>query len=373
MGVNTLLHWVRSARVAERAAAATALANSYAADDLSFEDRCAAETALTLLLDDPSPKVRLAMAEAFSMARRAPIQVVTGLASDQPDVAAPILARSSLLVEQDLIEIAMQGDERVQALIATRGTVGMALAAALAEIGGREVCLALLVNSGASIAGLSFRRLAERFGDEPALRNALLSDARLPSDCRHMLMVKLGEALSRSPLVRACIGGERAEKVAREACGQATLSLVEATPHAEHAALVAHLRLRGELTASLLIKVMADGKVDFFAAAIAGLTGKALTRVSATLASGSDAAVRSVLAASGLREVLHAPLLRALKIWRRVVRGERVAGVQEVTWAMLEEAGGEAATGELPRLLRAIHIAALRDNARLRSVFAHAA
>lgn len=307
------------------------------------------------------------------MARRAPLQVVAGLAYDQPDVASPILARSSLLSEQDLIEIAMQGDERIHMLIAARGTVGMALAAALAEIGGRNVGLTLLANSGASIAGMSFRRLAERFGGEPAMRNAMLSDPRLPSDCRHVLMVKLGEALSRSPLVRACMGDARAEKVARDACGQATLSLVEGTPHSEHGALVAHLRLRGELTASLLVRVMADGKVDFFAAAIVGLTGKTLARVSATLGSGSDAALRSLLSAAGLRDSLHAPLMRALKIWRRVVRGERVAGVQEVAWAMLEEAGGEAAPGDLARLLRAIHIAALRDNARLRSLTARAA
>ena len=61
----------------ERAAAASALARAYVQKELPFEDRCAAEAALTFLLDDPSAKVRQAMAEALSMSRHAPFQVVS--------------------------------------------------------------------------------------------------------------------------------------------------------------------------------------------------------------------------------------------------------------------------------------------------------
>ena len=37
------------------------------------------------------------MAEALSMSRHAPLQIVSALASDQPEVAAVVLARSPLL------------------------------------------------------------------------------------------------------------------------------------------------------------------------------------------------------------------------------------------------------------------------------------
>ncbi|MGC9587658.1 UNVERIFIED_CONTAM: hypothetical protein PVV62_27785, partial [Salmonella enterica subsp. enterica serovar Rissen] len=62
MVVPHFLKWVGTARVSERAAAASALARAYVNRDLPFEDRCAAEAALTLLLDDASSKVRAAMA-----------------------------------------------------------------------------------------------------------------------------------------------------------------------------------------------------------------------------------------------------------------------------------------------------------------------
>ena len=37
--------------------------------------------------------------------------------------------------------------------------------------------------------------MAERHGHVAAVREAMIADPRLPADCRHMLLVKLGEAL----------------------------------------------------------------------------------------------------------------------------------------------------------------------------------
>src|SRR5215475_9203615 len=104
MVVSHFLKWVYTARVAERAAAAAALADAYINHDLPFEDRCAAEAALTLLLDDPSYKVRLAMADSLSMSRHAPLQVMNALASDQAEIAALVLSRSPLFSDADLID-----------------------------------------------------------------------------------------------------------------------------------------------------------------------------------------------------------------------------------------------------------------------------
>ena len=105
----------------------------------------------------------------------------------------------------------------------------MSLSAAIAEVGEAEACLALLDNPSAGIAGLSFRRMAERHGDFGPLREALLADRRLPSDCRHLLLVKLGETLKASPLVVALMGASRAERVTRDACLKASLTLIDGT------------------------------------------------------------------------------------------------------------------------------------------------
>ena len=370
MVVSHFLKWVSTARVAERAAAAAALARAYVDYQLAFDDRCAAEAALTLLLDDPSPKVRLALSEALSLSRHAPPQIVKALAEDQPDVAAMVLARSPLLSDADLIDRVASGDMDVQCLVAMRPRLSMAVAAAIAEIAAAKPCLELLANDGAGIAALSFRRLAERHGDDPGLREALLADRRLPPDCRHLLLVKLGDALGRSPLVLALMGRNRAERVTREACLRASLTLIEHTASEEHPALVEHLRMRGDLTASFIIRAVAHGKIDFLGAVLVALTGQGTGRIRALLAGGRDVAVAAVLRKAGLAEATHAPILRALRVWRDVANGQRVAGAQEVSWLMLETVDAAAARGaskaldEIAALLKSIHLDALRENAR---------
>ncbi len=362
--VSHFLKWIYTANAGERAAAASALARTYIDRKLPFEDRCAAESALTLLLDDPSAKVRLAMAEVLAMSRHAPLQVISALASDQPEVAGVVLGLSPLLTDADLIDRVASGQAATQKLIANRSSVSMALAAAIAELADAETCMTLLANTGASIAALSFRRIAERLGHVGRLREAMIADARLPADCRHMLLVKLGDALKGAPLVVALMGPVRAERVMKDACVKASLTLIDSTRAQEHEALIAHLRVRGDLTASFLVRTVANGKVDFFGSALVVLTGQSQERVRALLSNGNDVALSAVFRSAGLADAVHGVLVRALKVWRDVANGKRVAGAQEVSWLMLKELGGHEATGDLAGLLKSIHLDALRENAR---------
>ena len=364
MVVSHFLKWVNTAKVNERAAAAAALARAYVSHDLPFEDRCAAEAALTLLLDDPSAKVRKAMAEALALSRHAPPQVVSVLASDQPEVASVVLARSPLLSDADLVERVLSGGNTIQKLIADRPAVSMELSAAIAEVGEAEACRTLVANEGAEIAPLSFRRMAERHGHVGTLREALIADRRLPADCRHMLLVKLGEALKGSPLVVASMGAARADRLLKDACVKASLTLIGGTGAGDHAALIAHLGARGDLTASFLIRAIAHGKVDFFGSVLVALAGQSGERVRSLLAAGSDVALSAVFRRAGLSETVHGILIRALKVWREVANGKRIAGAQEVSWLMLKELGGQEAQGDLAVLLKSIHLDALRENAR---------
>ena len=62
MIVRQFLQWIRGASPGERADATSALARAYLYSDLSADDLAAAEGAMIMLLDDPSPLVRQALA-----------------------------------------------------------------------------------------------------------------------------------------------------------------------------------------------------------------------------------------------------------------------------------------------------------------------
>jgi uncharacterized protein (DUF2336 family) len=371
MVISHFLRWIDTARVSERAAGAAALARAYVSRELPFEDRCEAEAALTFLLDDPSTKVRYALAEALAMHRLAPLQIIHALASDQDEIADLVLKRSPLFMDGDLIDRVAMGAESVQRSIAGRALVSKSVSAAIAEVGSAEACLILLRNDGADVASLSFRRMAERFGAMPRLRETMLVDRRLPVDCRHVLLVKLSAALKDAPLVVALMGRARGERVMREACVRASLTLIDRTRPDEHAALVEHLRLAGELTTAFIVRMVAHGKIDFFASVLGVLAGREAVRVQALLAGGRDLALSALFRGAGLPESAHGVILRALGIWREVANGRRVAGAQEVSWLMLRElnacpgqSGPAERQAELAGLIRAIHLEVLRENAR---------
>ena len=197
------------------------------------------------------------------------------------------------------------------------------------------------------------------------LREALIADRRLPADCRHMLLVKLGEALKGSPLVVALMGAARAERLLKDACVKASLTLIDGTGAEDHAALVAHLRRarrpdgelhhpRGRAWQGRLLRLGAGraGRVSRSSACARCLRRAATSRC------------RRCFRSAGLSEAIHGILIRALKVWREVANGKRVAGAQEVSWLMLKELGGQEAEGDLAALLKSIHLDALRENAR---------
>lgn len=371
MIVQHFLKWVESARVPERAAAANALARAFTVSELSFEERCSAEAALTLLLDDPSPKVRMAMAEGLAMSRLAPEQVISALAQDQDDIASLVISRSPLLADNDLIDRVAVSAGRVQRIIASRPQVSMALSAAIGEVGEPEACISLLRNSGASIAAVTIKRIAERFGGLSRVRAALLEDARVPAETRHDLMIQVGEALRDSSLVQKLMGKARAERITREAFAKASLRLTDAVDVTEHPALVEHLRMRGDVTPALIVRTLAHGKIDFFAAILVSLTGQPLKRVRALLAEGRDMAVNALFKTAGLPSDCHGVLVEGLKLWRDVAKGKRDCGPQEVLWAMLKHCqpdghrgGQDAANDRLSALIKSMYLELIRDNAR---------
>src|SRR5256712_11760198 len=158
MIVRHFLQWVRTAAAADRADATSALAGAFLYPDLLPDDRIAAEGALVMLLDDGSPLVRGAMAEALAAGADAPPAVILALAADQAEIAALVLERSPLLLDADLVDSVGSGAAAIQVAIARRAGLPRVVAAAIAEVAAAEACLTLIENDSAEIAPFSLHR-----------------------------------------------------------------------------------------------------------------------------------------------------------------------------------------------------------------------
>ena len=371
MIVRQFLHWVRQAPAGERAEATSALARAYLYSDLSPDDRAAAEGAMIMLLDDPSPLVRRALAEALASSDRAPQVVVHALAADQPDIAIPILAHSQVLLEDDLVDLIATGHADVQVAIAGRLGLPRTLAAAIAEVGAAEACLALLENGEADIARFSIDRIVERFGHLAPIRENLLARDDLPMAMRQALLSKLSQTLAGFVAARQWLGSEHAEFATKDACEKATVALAADTSYDEVGAFVQHLRHSGQLTAGMILRALLSGNVVLFEEALAELSSIPIDRVTAYVHDKNISGFRALYREAGLPEVAYPAFREALTAMRAgLLIGEQGGAsrlkrrmVERVLDACSHERGEEAAS--LLALLRRFSVEAAREEARL--------
>lgn len=300
MIVRQFLQWLRTAPAGERAEATSALARAYLYSDLSDNDRAAAEGAMTMLLDDPSPLVRLALAEVFASSEHAPPTIVHALAADQPEVAAPVLQRSPLFLDADLVEAVAIGESDRQTAIAGRAHLPCSVSAAIAEVGSAEACLVLLENTYAEIVPFSLDRIVERYGHLAAIRNVLLERSDLPVPTRQALVVKLSQTLADFVTSRAWLAAERAKRITREACEKATVALAAETADGEVRPLIRHLRGSGQLTTGLILRALLSGNVELFEEALAELAEMPLNRVTGIVHDRRGASFRALYDKAGL-------------------------------------------------------------------------
>jgi uncharacterized protein (DUF2336 family) len=314
MIVRQFISWVRTASAGERAEATRSLARAWLVSDLSTEDRAAAEGALLMLLDDPSPLVRQAMAEVFARSTEAPAAIVQALSLDQPSVALPVLEHSPLLIDADLVDLVATGNSEMQCAIARRIGLPSSVCAAIAEVGSAAAALELIENAYAELAPFSWDRIVERHGHLAAIRESMLLLDDLPAATRAALVTKLSETLAQFVVARNWLSADRAGRIAAEARDRSTMNIAARSRGEDLCGLVQHLRVTGQLTAGLILRALLSGNLELFEAALAELAELPLQRVSALLHDRSRASLNALLRRAQLPESTFAAFRIALEV-----------------------------------------------------------
>ncbi len=318
--VTAFLKWVETAKTQERARAANALARAYLKSEMAPEERQAAQMAMTYLLDDPSPQVRLALAEVLAGEARAPRALMVSLAEDQPEIASAVILHCPVLTDADLVDIAGRGTMETRALIAARSEVSVAVAAALAEIGDAAELEVLLENPGARFATFTLRRIAERHGHCERIRARLLDRNDLAIGVRQLLVQFVADALAGSDLVIGAVGSRRIERIAREAGDSATVALLADVHGEELYRLTDQLRAAGRLTPAFLMHALCAGRTDFFSSAMVAISGLEERRVRSILATGRFHALRALLESAGISREISPIFVDAVMLWRTLIQ-----------------------------------------------------
>ena len=356
---------METARAGDRARAAGALVRAFLQTRAGTEEHEAAIVAMTFLLDDPSPKVRLALAQALATSPEAPRDIILALAEDQPEIACTVIACSSVLEDTDLVDLVGRGHGFTRAIIAARPDLPRGVCAAIAEVGDEANIVLLLENETAGINRTSLNRICERFGHVAQVRALLLLRESLPGQARHVLVTEVTQALAQSGLVQKTIAPSRIDVMTREAGEDAAIAIAGSMPQDEIPALVEHLRVCGKLTPALLIHALSSGRIEFFATAIIALVDLDERRIRAILSTGRAHAVRALFEAAGIGRSTVAVFVEAVFLWRRAAG----AGLGETCYAALlrtfaVERDRNGAINELLEMVEQLHRHELRRNAR---------
>jgi uncharacterized protein (DUF2336 family) len=314
MIVRQFISWVRSAPAGERAEATRSLARAWIISDLTEEDRAAAEGALLMLLDDPSPLVRQAMAEVFARSTEAPGAIVQALSLDQPSVALPVLEHSPLLIDADLVDLIATGPCETQCAIARRNNLPPSVCAAIAEVGTASAALELIENANAELPPFSWDRIVERHGHLAAIRESMLVLEDLPAATRVALVAKLSDTLAQFVVARNWLSADRAVRIASEARERSTVNIAALSRGDDMSGLVQHLRATGHLTAGLILRALLSGNLELFDYALAELSGLPPARVAALLHDRGGASLQALLTRAGLPESTFAAFRVALEV-----------------------------------------------------------
>jgi uncharacterized protein (DUF2336 family) len=367
--VRRFLAWARIAPACARADATSALARAFLFTPMSSEQRYEAEIALTVMLDDPSPLVHRAMAEALAGAAEAPRHLITGLVALGGEAACIVLRRTQLMSSAELVDAAALGSEKAQIAIALREGLPACVAAALAEVGSLAACLALIGNRSAPPAEAAWLRMLERFGAHPGLREALLRRTDLSVRVRERLMSLVSDVLKRLVVTRAWLSTERAEALIRDAGQHGALALA-CDNRVDLEEIVSCLREGGRLTPAFVVHALLLGWIELVAACLADLCDAPFGQVAAILRDRRRAPLLALLKRASIPPWL-APVfpvaLAELKAAKTLAAGATAAtplrfALRRIL-ARLDASPGEE-THRLIVYLRALDAKAAREEAR---------
>jgi uncharacterized protein (DUF2336 family) len=323
-----------------------------------------------MLLDDPSPLVRQALAEALAASPDAPPAVILALAADQPQIAGVVLERSPLLIDADLVDIVGAGEATAQTAIARRVNLPVSVAAAIAEVGTPEACLILIENPDAEIVPFSLDRIVGRHGHLAAIREGLFARDDLPPATRHALVVKLSDTLANFVAAREWLHEDRARRIAHEACEKATVALAGSSTR-DVRPLVTHLRESGQLTTGLVLRALLSGNVLLFEEALAELARVPLARVSAIVHERRASVFCALYEKAGLPVSAYPAFAAALDVLREMGIPAEPGGATRLKRRMVErvltrcQEEGPEEIAPLLTLLRRFATEAAREEARL--------
>jgi uncharacterized protein (DUF2336 family) len=239
---------------------------------LSDRERSLMFEILHKVIVDVEMSVRKALSERLADAEDAPLALIKLLANDAVEVACPVLTRSKVLRDEDLIEVIRHRTLEHQLAVANRFSVSETVSGALVETGETSVIERLLNNKNARISQNTLEYLVDESKRYDTFREPILRRSELGPDLAKRMFLWVSAALREFILEHFAFDettiDELLETTAFEQIDAATAD--EATGSAK---LAQDLADGGKVTPEILVTAMRQGEINLFVAMFSRMTG----------------------------------------------------------------------------------------------------
>lgn len=276
LNVHELMRLAQDRTMAGRTELVATVSDLYfnRSQDLSEREIALMADILRQLVHDVEMSVRRSLAERLSARDDAPRNLLLALANDEIEIAHPILVGSSVLQDDELLEIIQHRTKEHQLAIAMRPTVNEPVSDALVRQGHEDVVRTLLDNAGARISETTMATLVEQARVMRGLQKPLLSRRELSPDLAKRMYWWVSAALRQHITDNFSISSEELDDLLEDTVREV---ITETRKHAEETesgrqALAEQLAKSDALTAKFLIQVLREGEIPLFEAMFARMT-----------------------------------------------------------------------------------------------------
>lgn len=301
------------------------------------DEHAALYAALISFLDDPSVKVRAALAYGLLHSLDAPRPIMIALLQDSPIISRAILQYSPILIDADLLGCIRKGDQPIWLAIAQRARLSQRIAAELIAREDSNITQHVLRRADIAIDAGLLVELAQTKGQDAQMRGALLSRPDLPAPARLILVQRVTEALRELRLIRGSLAPDRLARLLRDGSDTALSSIGESEACRQGGDFVQGLVGSSQLNSRILLHAVVTGHVMFFASCVAELADVSREKVFTLLESGSRASLSALFMRAGLSVELGKVLVRLVLFARTADLADDITARHYVVTALTDE------------------------------------
>jgi uncharacterized protein (DUF2336 family) len=274
---------------------------------LSERERTIMRDILRKLTHEVEMAVRISLAERLAGDPDAPQDLIYLLADDRIEVARPVILRSRLLTDADLLKFIASASEAHHAAIAERPNIGEPVTETLAKSNAESVLVALVRNVTAHIAKHTFETLVEKSKAIASIQEPLAHRGDLPPVLATKMCEWVSEALKTHIVANYKVSPVAVGRAVDQAVDDVEFKSSERQPENAQK-LIDKLAGAGQLRTGFLLRVLNQGQMDLFDLAFARLLSMTPVAMREALYKSSPKTVAIACRAVGIDRAVFATL-----------------------------------------------------------------